>query len=98
MPGVSYASPAVRQPGYLLFDRPLGFAPPPRGKFAFIAAPRRQHEASMHHTLVGGNVMCTSAVSASEHQGSAELLRAPSTRSSASLQPDGVAPFSHLSV
>jgi hypothetical protein len=37
---------AVRQPGCLLFDRPLGFAPPPRGGFALLAAPRRQHEAS----------------------------------------------------
>ena len=33
---------AVRQPGCLLFDRPLGFAPPPRGGFAFLAAPEHQ--------------------------------------------------------
>ena len=32
---------AVRQPGCLLFDRPLGFAPPPRGGFALLAAPER---------------------------------------------------------
>src|SRR5829696_6897687 len=34
----------VRQPGYLssLEERPMGFAPPPHGGFAFIAAPERQ--------------------------------------------------------
>ena len=29
---------AVRQPGCLLFDRPLGFAPPPRDGFALLAS------------------------------------------------------------
>src|SRR5215203_225744 len=34
---------AVRWPGYLpLGERSIGFAPPPRGGFAFLAAPRRQ--------------------------------------------------------
>src|SRR5919107_2819797 len=56
--------------------RSIGFAPPPRGGFAFIAAPRRQMQ-PLHHTLVRGKVMCASAVSASEHQRSAELLRTP---------------------
>jgi hypothetical protein len=33
----------VRQPGYLSREeRPMGFAPPPRGEFAFLAAPKRQ--------------------------------------------------------
>jgi hypothetical protein len=33
----------VRQPGYLpLGERPMGFAPPPHGGFAFIVAPERQ--------------------------------------------------------
>ena len=32
----------VRQPGYLpLGERSMGFAPPPHGGFAFIAAPER---------------------------------------------------------
>ena len=33
----------VRQPGYLssLEERSIGFAPPPRGGFAFLAAPER---------------------------------------------------------
>src|SRR5215203_7361498 len=46
--------PAVRQPGYLLFDRPLGFAPPPRGGFALLAAPRRQHAASAPYSFLRG--------------------------------------------
>jgi hypothetical protein len=29
---------SVRQPGYLLTRRPIGFAPPPRGRFALLAA------------------------------------------------------------
>jgi hypothetical protein len=33
----------IRQPGYLSpRERPIGFAPPPHGRFAFIAAPERQ--------------------------------------------------------
>src|SRR5215203_6814531 len=69
--------PAVRQPGYLLFDRPLGFAPPPRGGFAFLAALRRQHATSAAYSCERVGYVRSRTASASEHQGSAELLRTP---------------------
>ena len=71
---------AVRQPGYLLFDRPLGFAPPPRGGFAFLVALRRQHAASAAYSCERVGYVRSRTASASEHQGSAELLRTPFRR------------------
>src|SRR5919107_2578329 len=72
VPPPPFGSPATS----LEEERSIGLAPPPRGGFAFLAAPRRQMQ-PLHHTLVRGKVMCASAVSASEHQRSAELLRTP---------------------
>jgi len=49
----SPGSLAVRQPGYLTLERPIGFAPPPHDGFAFLAAPSRRRCACVTLTMTG---------------------------------------------
>ena len=40
--GLSIVPPTFGNPATSLLERSMGFAPPPRGGFAFLAAPKRQ--------------------------------------------------------
>ena len=40
----------------------MGFAPPPRGGFAFIAAPERQSARDLSYRLGGGRYICRMAI------------------------------------
>jgi hypothetical protein len=43
-------------------ERSMGFAPPPRGGFAFIAAPERQSARERAYYLGGGRYICRMAI------------------------------------
>src|ERR687889_1247148 len=54
--------PPFGSPATSLLERPMGFAPPPHGGFAFIAAPQRQSARDLSYKLGGGRYICRMAI------------------------------------